>query len=151
MVSWRSVSLTFIPTLWVHGRLNLHLPVLCAPWGELAPLCLRFLICKVGMLTVLALHLPAVRINEIIYLKCLEQCLAYSKHAKNVSYCCHFGNKKLQVLFLLLSKIVLKANNPSETSSEGVIIPAGIAPLCLPCSPTTLCPLIAPGCLHISG
>ena len=43
------------------------------------------------------------RINEIIYVKCLEECLACSMHAKHGIYCCHYGNKKSQVSFLLLS------------------------------------------------
>ena len=115
-VSWRSFLLleSWLPsqrsqsswpslTLRARGGLNFQSHVLCAPWSELAPLCLRFLICKMVTLTVLAPQFVAVRINEIIYVKCLEECLACSMHAKHGIYCCHYGNKKSQVSFLLLS------------------------------------------------
>lgn len=104
--------------------------MLCAPWSELAPLCLRFLICKMVTLTVLAPQFVPVRINEIIYVKCLQECLACSMHAKHGIYCCHYGYKKITsiISFVIHSKSSSKVKNTSKTSSEAFITLAGFAP-----------------------
>lgn len=70
---------------WRGVHLGCAQPLLVTSFGAwfLSNLCLSFFICTVGMVTVSKLVRLLVSFHEMMPVKCLKRCLAYSKHSIN--------------------------------------------------------------------